>query len=92
MSVCDVEVTANIVDENLENEIDEALLVCDKYYQECRDLFTDESTGIVQKENLANCYERYSFEKTARFCVDQSEKVVSDQIRYKKKHKYECLT
>ena len=29
-------------------------------------------------ENLANCYERYAFEKTARFCTEQSEKVISD--------------
>jgi hypothetical protein len=65
MTICDVEVTAHVINQNVEQEIDNNLKTCEGYYQECRDIFTDPDTGEVQLENLATCYERYSFNKTA---------------------------
>lgn len=47
MTLCDVEITANVINEEIETEINDNLAKCEVVYQECRDNFTNTISGDV---------------------------------------------
>ena len=65
LTICDIELEIQVVDQKVEREIDEALKKCKDWQDQCRVDFS----GGMNYENKVNCLESFGVNKTAEYCT-----------------------